>query len=192
VRASTFFFVVLSLAVVCLTWDIHTQIVPQVVTSIEQVTKDADDLKVMTNAAIFQAEEVLHHTDELLAVERTAQREQLTKTDKVLDQLADTLANIDRNTAASLQSIPPLLDQTKQTLQGTVTLQAQLEKNLKDLEPAEREVSDIAVNLSNTTADVQHEVHKLVYPPPRKWYQKYLLDPLKIGLHLITIPVTNI
>jgi hypothetical protein len=40
-------------------------------------------------------------------------------------------------------------------------------------------------------ADVAHEVHQLVYPPPRKWYQKYIVDPMKIAAHLITISISS-
>ena len=29
-------------------------------------------------------------------------------------------------------------------------------------------------------------------PPPRKWWQRYIVDPLKIGMHLVTIPLTNL
>lgn len=35
----------------------------------------------------------------------------------------------------------------------------------------------ISGNLADTTGDVQHEIHKFVYPPPRKWWQKYITDP---------------
>ena len=45
-----------------------------------------------------------------------------------------------------------------------------------------RHSDDIAVNVSQGTADVQHEIHKLVYPPPRKWWQKWITDPVKIGI----------
>jgi hypothetical protein len=44
----------------------------------------------------------------------------------------------------------------------------------------------IANNINQTTADLSHEVHKLVYPPPRKWYQKFITDPLKVASHVLT------
>ena len=83
-----------------------------------------------------------------------------------------------------------------QTSGSMVPVIQQAQRDLADLQPAIQQVTpllqrttDIAVNLSNTTADVQHEIHKFVYPPPRKWYQKYFLDPAKTLAHLVTIPV---
>ncbi len=74
----------------------------------------------------------------------------------------------------------------EQTTAALVPVIQQTQKDVADLEPAIQQVTpllmrstDIAVNLSNATADVQHEIHKLVYPPPRKWWQKWITDPAK-------------
>ena len=86
----------------------------------------------------------------------------------------------------------------EQTSAALVPVMQQTQQNLRALQPAINQVApllqrstDIAVNLSNATADVEHEIHKLVYPPPRKWWQKYFLDPLRVAAHLVTIPVTH-
>lgn len=77
-----------------------------------------------------------------------------------------------------------------------VPVMAQTERDLRALEPAIQQVTPlllqstaVAANLSASTADVEHEIHKLVYPPPRKWYQRYILDPLRTAVHLVTIPI---
>lgn len=43
--------------------------------------------------------------------------------------------------------------------------------------------------IAGTTADVHTEIHKFVFPPPRKWYEKYILDPLKFGAKMLTVPL---
>jgi uncharacterized protein (DUF3084 family) len=159
--------------------------------SLRAIAKDADDVRVMLNAAGFQAEETLHHTDEILEVERSAQKQQLAKTQQALDQLTLTLQHLDRSTADALQPVGPLLQQTQDTLAKTGGLENQLQQNLVLMQPAIQNVNRLTANLDQTSADIEHEVHKLVYPPPRKWYQKYLLDPAKTAAHLISIPVTS-
>ncbi len=42
--------------------------------SLAQLTKDADDVKVMANAALFQAEETLHEVSDMARTEKSAQR----------------------------------------------------------------------------------------------------------------------
>jgi hypothetical protein len=87
-------------------------------------------------------------------------------------------ASISQTSAA----LVPVIEQTRKDL-------AQLEPAIRQVEPLLMRTTDIAVNVSNATADVEHEIHKLVYPPPRKWYEKYFLDPLRTAAHLVTIPI---
>jgi hypothetical protein len=84
--------------------------------------------------------------------------------------------------AETSAALVPVMQQTREDL-------AQLEPAIRQVTPLLERTTDIAVNVSNATADVEHEIHKFVYPPPRKWYQKWLLDPLKTAAHLVTIPV---
>jgi hypothetical protein len=50
-------------------------------------------------------------------------------------------------------------------------------------------LDDTSESLSEMMADTAHEVHKFVYPPPRKWWQRYFTDPGKVAARLITIPI---
>jgi hypothetical protein len=50
-------------------------------------------------------------------------------------------------------------------------------------------VQSTTFELAGTTADIHTEIHKFVYPPPRKWYEKFILDPLKLGAKMLTIPL---
>ena len=83
---------------------------------------------------------------------------------------------------ATSASLVPVIQQTHDDLK-------ELQPAIAQMQPLLLRLTDTAANVSNATADVEHEIHKLVYPPPRKWYQKYFLDPLKTAAHLITIPV---
>jgi hypothetical protein len=78
----------------------------------------------------------------------------------------------------------PVMDQTRRDL-------AALEPAIGQMTPLLQQGTGIAGNLNKTTADVEAEVHKLVFPPPRKWWQKWFLDPLKTAAHLITIPISS-
>ena len=122
------------------------------------------------------------------------------------DNRAD-IAAVNKQTLLTLQNVSGLvvsLDGTQRQAGAAITATSaslvpviqQTHDDLKELQPAIAQMqplllrlTDTATNVSNATADVEHEIHKLVYPPPRKWYQKYFLDPLKTAAHLITIPI---
>lgn len=119
------------------------------------------------------------------------------------------IGQVNQQTVATLQHLDALIvsiDATQKTAGESIAstssaigpVMEQTRKDLADLEPAIQQVdplllrlTDVAVNLSNSTADVAHEIHKFVYPPPRKWYQKYILDPTKFVAHMLTIPLTS-
>jgi hypothetical protein len=50
-------------------------------------------------------------------------------------------------------------------------------------------VQSTTFELAGTTADIHTEIHKFVYPPPRKWWQTWIVDPVKIGAKMLTIPL---
>src|SRR5271165_106226 len=114
------------------------------------------------------------------------------------------LAAVNHATLATLQHVDSLVvsfdesqAQTSLAIQrssaGLVPVISEAEADLSELRPAIAQMTpllqrstEVAANLGAATADVEHEIHKFVYPPPRKWYQRYLLDPLKTAAHLIT------
>jgi hypothetical protein len=120
------------------------------------------------------------------------------------------LAAVNRATLATLQHVDGLVvsfdtsqHQASMAIQQTsaalVPVIAQTEVDLRELRPAIAQMTPllqqstaVAANLNDATADVEHEIHKLVYPPPRKWWQRYLLDPLKTAAHLVTIPLGHL
>ena len=79
-------------------------------------------------------------------------------------------------------ALAPVIAQSAQDL-------AELQPVIRQIAPLLQQSTAVAANLNAGTADVAHEIHKLVYPPPRKWYQKYFLDPLRTAAHLLTIPI---
>ena len=120
------------------------------------------------------------------------------------------LAAVNRATLSTLQHVDSLVVSfdtsqhqasvaIQQTSAALVPVIAQTESDLRELQPAIAQMmpllqhsTDVAANVSSATADVAHEIHKLIYPPPRKWWQRYLLDPLKTAAHLITIPLGHL
>jgi hypothetical protein len=117
------------------------------------------------------------------------------------------IAQVNQQTLATLQHVDALVvsfDQSQQQASTAISnssaalvpVMARAAEDLKEMQPVIHAVqpllmrtTDVAANLSNATADVEHEIHKLVYPQPRKWYQKYFLDPIRTAAHLVTIPV---
>lgn len=92
---------------------------------------------------------------------------QLTGKDGALEQATASLRSLNVDLAAlkpSIDRMPQLMDKT----------------------------TGIAGNLDSSTADIATEIHRFVYPPPRKWYQKYVEDPLKMGLRIITISLGHL
>jgi hypothetical protein len=62
---------------------------------------------------------------------------------------------------------------------------------LAHLDETSTRLAEIGGNVSRATSDAEHEIHKFVYPPPRPWYDKYIIDPLKMGMRMLTIPLTH-
>lgn len=137
------------------------------------------------------------HLDGIIADERTAQKLQMREFNKSLAHLSDLLAHTDISLNGTPQH-PGAIAQIVENSQAIVPMAKQTQQDLLDLDPIIRQMLPLAQSttaitehVSGVTADVEHEVHKLVYPPPRKWYQKWFLDPLKTAAHLITIPITS-
>ena len=78
----------------------------------------------------------------------------------------------------------PVMDQTRRDL-------AALEPAIGQITPLLQQSTEIAGNLNKTTADVQFEAHKLIFPPPRPWWDRYIFDPLRIAAHVVTFSVNH-
>lgn len=103
--------------------------------TLTQIRKDADDLKQMTSATLFQVGDASHEVAEMAREQKgywQQSAEQTTaalkKTNQVLDQLTLTIKNVDASQAAiagnvnqSLARIPPVLLQAEESLKETKT-----------------------------------------------------------------------
>jgi hypothetical protein len=135
---------------------------------------------------------VLNQTRDIERDNRVDLKAANTKTLATLAHVDDLIISLDASQRQAASAIAqtsaallPVMQQTQQDL-------AELQPAIQRLPPLLQRSTEIAGNLSDATSDVQHEIHKMVYPPPRKWYQKYFLDPIKIGLHLVTIPLDHL
>lgn len=103
----------------------------------------------------------------------------------VLQQTQDTMASAQKTveeTQKTIEEFQPVLQQTQTTL-------TDLDIETKKLQPAADSLSVTMGHIDGITQDVQTEIHKFVHPPPKPWYSKYIIDPLKIGLKMLTIPL---
>ncbi len=101
--------------------------------TLQQVRKDADDLKQMTSATLFQVGDASHEVAEMAREQKDSWRQSavqtadaLKKTNTVLDQLNLTVQNLDHSQAEiaanvnhSLESIPTVLAETRAALLET-------------------------------------------------------------------------
>jgi hypothetical protein len=139
------------------------------------VTRDIErDNRRDIAAANAQTLATLQHVDGLVVSLDASQEEAagaIVATAEAIQQDSDALAPVLQQTQADLHALEPAIEQVA---------------------PLLRAGTDVAVNLSQATADVQHEIHQFVYPPPRKWWQRYFTDPAKVAAHLLTIPISHI
>ncbi len=103
------------------------------------------------------------------------------------NQAQITAGSVDalKSIQTATSSITPVMQQTQKDLE---TLQPVIEKSQELLNNS----TDTMAHVSGTTQDIQTEIHKFVYPPPRKWYQKYITDPVRFGLKMLTVPLTQL
>lgn len=141
--------------------------------SLTQVTKDADDIKVMVNATLYQGEETLHEVSDMARTEKAAQKSQLAQVNKVLDQLTLTVQHVDASQAqmsasvvATLQSVQPVMIQTRDTLaQVQVTVKG-MDAVIQDPNIPETlaHVNATMSNLQSTTQSVDAYVKRITTP----------------------------
>lgn len=113
--------------------DAVSSVSESAVRNLAQVTKDADDLKQMTSATLFQVGDASHEVAEMAREQKgywQQSAEQTTaalrKTNLVLDQLTDSIQHVDQSQAAiaasadhALQAIPAVLLQTQSAVAET-------------------------------------------------------------------------
>ena len=149
----------------------------------------------MTNATLFQAEEVLHHTDVYIATAQQGEKHQLAQLDALIVQAQTTVQGIDASQKTVASDLDVTLHQTTQTIQDLQPLAAQLTATTKSLQdtiqltqPILKNSNDILGHVNGISADAQTEVHNLVYPPPKPWYEK-VWGVTKLALRMLTIPL---
>jgi hypothetical protein len=122
----------------------------------------------------------------------------LSRTDRnINDQLLPAAALLLTTTADSEQQLTASADITLGNLGHSADVftmrlnDSRLDEMVTNWNETSLHVVGMTANAELVTDDAEHEVHKLVYPPPRKWWQKWITDPVKTAAHLITIPITS-
>lgn len=163
--------------------------------NLTKVSGDVHDVKEMLNATLFQAEEVMHHADILVATESKAQASQLAHVNAVLTQLQATVTSLDDSqkriadsVTTAVNTIPGVVVQLQQTLgevQNTVAKTGQtveaLTKLETDLDPTVQHINATTGHLDSIASSLDKVVLNATKPQP--WYKKmigYLWAPIKI------------
>lgn len=154
----------------------------QSIVHLDATITDLDRLAQIAGGALNEARQIERdNRKEIAAVNRQTLRT-LQNAAALIDAVNLTQRQAGSSIADMSAALVPVIKQTQQDL-------ADLKPAIEQMTPLLQQGTAIAGNLNASTADVEHEIHKLVYPPPRKWYQKYFLDPLRAAAHLVTIPV---
>lgn len=119
-----------------------------------------------------------------------------TATVKSMTDLDMLVINLDGSQKDVVKGVAQTLAAVQATTSSVIPVMEQTRANLATLQPAIVEVNALLKNTTSTmshvdgaTADIQTEIHKFVYPPPRPWYDKYIVDPIKLGARMLTIPL---
>lgn len=164
-------------------------------TEMKGIHQEIDDVKVMLNTTLFQAEELLHHTDVLVAQESHAQEAQLAHVNDVLTQLQTTVSSLDDSqkkiadsATKALDTLPGVTTQLQSTLAETQTTVAKtgdaivaLTKLESDLDPTVQHINETTGHLDNVSAALDQVVQRATKPQP--WYKKivgYIWVPIKL------------
>lgn len=171
-----------------------TASIQQTATTVQQTTKDVDEY---TTSTLNDMQGVLEVAgDTLNEIQMTVKNEQKSiqeankETISTMQNLNTLILHLDANQDQVTLSLQQTLKSVQETTAATVPVVQQAQKDLADLEPILAQANSTMTNVAASTEDIKTEIHKFVYPPPQKWYQKYLLSPLKLGLHMLTVPVT--
>ena len=172
-----------------------TQTLTSVQSSVATIQKDVDNIQVMANTTLFQAEEVLHHTDVYIATAQSAQKHQLQQLDELIAKTSSTVEGLNESQRAVSDNLNATLQQTTKTVQDLQPLVGQLTNTTKSLQetveltqPILKNSNEILSHVNGISADAQTEVHNLVYPQPKPWYAK-VWGVTKLALRMLTIPL---
>ena len=161
---------------------VTSQNTQSVLLHMENTVRDFDRTVQIAGGAINTARQIERDNRlEIAAVNRET-LDTLKNVNGLVVSLDATQKQAGASIAETSAALAPVIEQSARDL-------AELQPAIHQVTPLLERTTDVAANLSNATADVQHEIHKLVYPPPRKWYQKWFLDPLRTAAHLFTIPI---
>jgi len=139
-----------------------------------------------TQSTMADTRRVLQIAGGTLNIARDTMRDEQKNFKAESDAVLQTTRNIDALVAqatVTLQSVPPLMASSQETMQKMGAVMDGVNQVITG------PVQSTMKHVDGVTADVQTEVHKLVYPAPRKWYQKYIIDPITIAGHLLTYSI---
>jgi hypothetical protein len=148
--------------------------------SLAKITKDVDDLKVMTNATLYQISDASHEVANTAREQKkywnqTGQQTVLAmkQLNRVLVQVQSTTSGLDTDASRITDSTVQSMNQVQQTL---VSTQAMLASSTVTIDSMNKLVSDpniqdtlshvnqTAANVQSTTARVDKEVENLMKP----------------------------
>jgi hypothetical protein len=202
-------FAILTIAACLFLWDAHSKLTQAQANldSIEtEITKTLTIIQTDLNAIHGSAKQIngmitdIDRTVQIaggvLNITRQIERDNRTDLQASNTQTLSTLKHVDGLVVSFDASQKQAAQSIEQTTAALIPVMWQTQRDLAALEPSIQQstpllaqATAVTSNANKITADMATEIHKFVYPPPRKWYQKYIFDPVKTMIHLITIPI---
>lgn len=154
-----------------------------------QLQADADDLIKQSGAAVSQASRgMVAVQSQALATLTDVRRTVLIAggvlnvTRQIERDNRDEIHQVNVQTLAGIKQASELMAQVGQNVNevsaALLPMFRSTTRVMDQLYPLTVQATGIATHANNISGDVDHEVHKFVYPPPRKWWQKFITDPL--------------
>lgn len=164
-----------------ITGDIHTTAISiqRTAASTQTTMADARRLLQIAGGTLNVARDTMRDEQKNVKAEADAVLLTTDNINNLVIQLSQTAAKADE----TLSSVPPLMSTANETIAKMGATMDGVNQVITG------PVQSTMKHVDGATADVQTEIHRFVYPPPRPWWEKYIIDPAKIAGHVLTYSV---
>ena len=199
-------FCLTTLGVLFLNLSIETKTITasllQTSATIQKTTKDVDEYATATMNSVQGVMEVtsgtLNDIDTTVENEQTSIKQANQSTVKAMQDLDILVQNADASQKTVIAAVQQTLTSVQKTTESAIPVMDQTQKDLASLQPVivqaqemVKQSTDTMAHISASTADIETEIHRFVFPPPQPWYKKYIWNPVKMASHVLTVPVTS-
>lgn len=162
--------------------------IQQTLSSAQATLGHIDEDAKTANSVLRTANGAINNARDILRDEKASIKQANDQTIETMDNLNKLVQNLDASQKQVVANVADTLKAVQTTTSSVAPVMQQAQKDLAALEPIIAQSQVAMDNVNKTTTDVAAEVHKFVYPPPQKWWQK-VWGPMKLIMHMVTVPI---